>query len=131
MIWDYIEEFLKRFYKNEESDERVPKFASFYKNYLKFFCVPTFKDIKFHSEKNNLNINQNSDKENKEENSQDVIQNISDDEKENVNKNNLIEEYKINENLNKCLNKDENKDSSKNKENIKSLCLLFKYNVYI
>ena len=33
--------------------------------------------------------------------------------------------------LNKCLNKDENKDSSKNKENIKSLCLLFKYNVYI
>ena len=45
MIWDYIEEFLKRFYKNEESNERVPKFASFYKNYLKFFCVPTFKDI--------------------------------------------------------------------------------------
>ena len=45
MIWDYIEEFLKRFYRNEESNERVPKFASFYKNYLKFFCVPTFKDI--------------------------------------------------------------------------------------
>ena len=45
MIWDYIEEFLKRYYKNAESDERVPKFASFYKNYLKFFCVPTFKDI--------------------------------------------------------------------------------------
>ena len=45
MIWDYIEEFLKRFYKNEESEERVPKFAFFYKNYLKFFCIPTFKDI--------------------------------------------------------------------------------------
>ena len=45
MIWDYIEEFLKRFYKSEESNERVPKFASFYKNYLKFFCVPTFKEI--------------------------------------------------------------------------------------
>ena len=45
MIWDYIEEFLKRFYKNNESNERVPKFASFYKNYLKFFCIPTFKDI--------------------------------------------------------------------------------------
>ena len=44
MIWDYIEEFLKRYYKNSESNERVPKFASFYKNYLKFFCVPTFKD---------------------------------------------------------------------------------------
>ena len=45
MIWDYIEEFLKRYYKNSESNERVPKFASFYKNYLKFFCIPTFKDI--------------------------------------------------------------------------------------
>ena len=45
MIWDYIEEFLKRFYKGVESEERVPKFASFYKNYLKFFCIPTFKDI--------------------------------------------------------------------------------------
>ena len=45
MIWDYIEEFLKRYYKEEESNERVPKFANFYKNYLKFFCVPTFKDI--------------------------------------------------------------------------------------
>ena len=45
MIWDYVEEFLKRFYNDKESGERVPKFASFYKNYLKFFCIPTFKDI--------------------------------------------------------------------------------------
>ncbi len=45
MIWDYIEEFLKRYYKVIESKERVPKFASFYKNYLKFFCIPTFKDL--------------------------------------------------------------------------------------
>ena len=45
MIWDYVEEFLKRYYKNNESHERVPKFASFYKNYLKFFCIPTFKDV--------------------------------------------------------------------------------------
>ena len=45
MIWDYVEEFLKRFYNNKESGERVPKFASFYKNYLKFFCIQTFKDI--------------------------------------------------------------------------------------
>ena len=57
MIWDYIEEFLKRYYKDVESNERVPKFASFYKNYLKFFCIPTFKDnfcnemIHNHSEK--------------------------------------------------------------------------------
>ena len=45
MIWDYVEEFLKRYYKDIESEERVPKFASFYKNYLKFFCIPTFKDL--------------------------------------------------------------------------------------
>ena len=45
MIWDYVEEFLKRYYNNKESGERVPKFALFYKNYLKFFCIPTFKDI--------------------------------------------------------------------------------------
>ena len=45
MIWDYIEEFLKRYYNGFESVERVPKFASFYKNYLKFFCIPTFKDV--------------------------------------------------------------------------------------
>ena len=45
MIWDYIDEFLKRFYHDNESNERVPKFAKFYQNYLKFFCVPTFKDI--------------------------------------------------------------------------------------
>ena len=34
MIWDYIDEFLKRFYKKNESYERVPRFASFYKNYF-------------------------------------------------------------------------------------------------
>ena len=45
MIWDYVEEFLKRYYNDKESGERVPKFALFYKNYLKFFCIPTFKDI--------------------------------------------------------------------------------------
>ena len=44
MIWDYIEEFLKRFYLKKESVQRVPKFAVFYKNYLQFFCIPTLKD---------------------------------------------------------------------------------------
>ena len=44
MIWDYVEEFLKRFYLKKESKQRVPKFSVFYKNYLKFFCIPTLKD---------------------------------------------------------------------------------------
>ena len=44
MIWDYYDEFFKRFYSKKESRQRVPKFSSFYKNYLKFFCIPTLKD---------------------------------------------------------------------------------------
>ncbi len=50
MIWDYVEEFLKRYYRSYESEERVPKFALFYKNYLKFFCSPTFRET-FYNEK--------------------------------------------------------------------------------
>ena len=45
MIWDYIEEFFKRIYLKKESFNRIPKFSSFYKNYLKFFCIPTFIDV--------------------------------------------------------------------------------------
>ena len=66
MILDYIDEFLKRYYKNEESKDRIPRFANFYKNYLKFFCKPTFSDfecneiIQEHSEKKaELYYNQN------------------------------------------------------------------------
>ena len=44
MIWDYCDEFFKRFYFKRESFLRVPKFSVFYKNYLKFFCIPTLKD---------------------------------------------------------------------------------------
>ena len=57
MILDYVDEFLKRYYRNSESKDRIPRFANFYKNYLKFFCKPTFSDfecneiIQEHSEK--------------------------------------------------------------------------------
>ena len=44
MILDYIEELLKRFYSKKESFDRLPKFAVFYKNYLKFFCLPVIKE---------------------------------------------------------------------------------------
>ena len=44
MIWDYYDEFCKRFYHKKESTHRVPKFSIFYKNYLKFFCIPTLID---------------------------------------------------------------------------------------
>ena len=45
MITDYIEEFLKRYYKIYESKNKLPQFSLFYKNYLKFFCIPTMKNI--------------------------------------------------------------------------------------
>ena len=66
MILDYIDEFLKRYYQTDESKERIPRFANFYKNYLKFFCKPTFSNfqindiIQEHSEKKaELYYNQN------------------------------------------------------------------------
>ena len=46
MLKDYIDEFLKRIYKYKECIERLPKFSNYYKNYLRFFCKPTFKDFK-------------------------------------------------------------------------------------
>ena len=41
-----IGEFLKRFYQNYESIARVPKLSDYYKNYLKFFCRPSFRNYK-------------------------------------------------------------------------------------
>ena len=40
-----FKEFLKRSYNFEESKERIPKYVSYYKNYLKFFCRPIFCDF--------------------------------------------------------------------------------------
>ena len=39
-----LTEELKRFYTYEESKTRVPKYVSYYQNYLKFFCKPVFSD---------------------------------------------------------------------------------------
>ena len=44
MIYDFIEELLKRYYSRKESNDRIPKFSIFYKNYLNFFCIPTIKE---------------------------------------------------------------------------------------
>ena len=45
ILYNYKEEFLKRFYLKKESKIRIPKFVSFYKNYLTFFCKPTFSEL--------------------------------------------------------------------------------------
>ena len=39
-----LTEQLKRYYTYEESKTRVPKYVSYYQNYLKFFCKPIFSD---------------------------------------------------------------------------------------
>ena len=45
MLTDFVEEFLRREYVITESSDRIPKFALYYKNYLKFFCQPTFSNF--------------------------------------------------------------------------------------
>ena len=49
IIFSNYEEYLKRYYKLKECYERVPKISNYYKNYLKFFCNPTFRDFEANS----------------------------------------------------------------------------------
>ena len=46
MIYDYIDEYLRRFYLLNESSQRLPKFSQYYKNYIDFFCKPMIKNLK-------------------------------------------------------------------------------------
>ena len=45
LIFNYDEEFLKRFYPKKESLKKIPLFSEFYKSYLKFFCFPTLAEL--------------------------------------------------------------------------------------
>ena len=45
LINDCDNEFLRRIYFPNEINDRIPKFSVYYKNYLKFFCRPTFNDF--------------------------------------------------------------------------------------
>ena len=42
LITDFIDEFLRKTYSKNESYDRIPKIYNYYKNYLKYFCKPTF-----------------------------------------------------------------------------------------
>ena len=46
LLFNYDEEFLKRFYTRKESLKKIPLFSDFYKSYLKFFCFPTLAELK-------------------------------------------------------------------------------------
>ena len=41
-----IQEFLRRYYRRYEIKDRIVKLGDYYKNYLKFFCRPFFKELK-------------------------------------------------------------------------------------
>ena len=45
LMFNYIEEFLKRYYTYQETAKKLPLFYEFYKSYLKFFCSPTLSDL--------------------------------------------------------------------------------------
>jgi hypothetical protein len=45
LIYDYIDEFFKNKYTLNESLNKLPKIALYYKSYLSFFCRPFFKNF--------------------------------------------------------------------------------------
>ena len=45
LIFDYLDEFLKRNYSIEESKHKLPKISIYYFHYLSFFCRPLFKSF--------------------------------------------------------------------------------------
>jgi hypothetical protein len=45
MLYDYIDEYLKRFYNKNESANKLPKLSRYYINYLSFFLRPVFRDF--------------------------------------------------------------------------------------
>ena len=57
MLCDYLEEFLRREYTRKESNQRIPKFSKYYRNYSKFFCKAVFREFRF-----NKIINKNGEK---------------------------------------------------------------------
>ena len=50
MISDFIDEFLKKFYKKNDSLKKLPQYYEFYTNYQNYFCIPTFR-VNFYNKK--------------------------------------------------------------------------------
>ena len=45
MINDFVDEFLFKYYNKKENRYKLKKYFNYYKNYLKFFCRPTFREF--------------------------------------------------------------------------------------
>ena len=107
MLWNYIDEFLRRFYKIKESEERISTLYLYYKQYLSFFCKPIFTNFKYNDillngeEKkaklfyNNYYINKN--KQREDNNKDNGILNIEDSNSinNNISRNSSREKYMI------------------------------------
>ena len=68
-----LRDYLKRYYTYEETKERIPKYVSYYKNYLLYFCRPFFtnylinkKMVKYMEKIAQIFYNENYDDEKKE-----------------------------------------------------------------
>ena len=119
MIANYLDEFLKRYYKKKESLKKISNFSKFYKNYLKFFCSPTLRDLfsneliherfenkaQFFYNKNNKNNKKSISSEQNKGLYEDSETSENSDEEENNNKNNHIERTFFNENIRKKIEK--------------------------
>lgn len=124
MILYYKEEFLKREYKRRESIDRIPKFITYYKNYLVFFCRPTFSNFRFNKiiqayEKRRAQVYYNGkyakkNKDNKEKTNLNYMKVFSASIRENINANesNLIKNYHTEKSkLNNKYNEDNNEST--------------------
>ena len=49
LIYDFIDEFVKKYYSNKESIIKLPKISIYYYHYLKFFCRPFFKNYYYNN----------------------------------------------------------------------------------
>ena len=45
LLFNYEQEFLKRYYLKKEAIKKLPLFSEFYKTYLLFFCSPTLSEL--------------------------------------------------------------------------------------
>ena len=45
LLYNFQQEFFKKYYKKKESLIKLPLFSDFYKTYLLFFCAPTLSEL--------------------------------------------------------------------------------------
>ena len=46
LMFNFDEEFFKKYYKIKEIKKKIPLFYEFYKSYLQFFCTPIYSNLK-------------------------------------------------------------------------------------